>query len=154
MNANVARLLTFAQHGQPNSYGGSDMMRSDFEFVMKLMDDIAAERDKLLEQVRMAREQEPVAYGDRLGTSLQNAYCRPHDAIHGYAPPFHWMRHMTPLYAIPPIAAQQVPEGWQLVPKEPTEEMLEKVWTNQDKELLIAEYRAMLAAAPKPECAA
>lgn len=44
----------------------------------------------------------------------------------------------------------EVPEGWQLVPVEPTEEMLDAgYFTNHGANRGI--YRAMLAAAPKPE---
>jgi hypothetical protein len=31
--ANIDRLLTFIQHGKPKAYGGSDMMKADFEVV-------------------------------------------------------------------------------------------------------------------------
>ena len=63
---------------------------------------------------------------------------------------------MKPLYT----SAPSIPEGWQLVPIEPTSEMLEAAykshWTIQvadDAYEFNAEnpYKAMLAAAPKPE---
>ena len=49
-----------------------------------------------------------------------------------------------------PVYGAPVPEGWQLVPVEPTEEMLDAgYFTNHGANRGI--YRAMLAAAPKPE---
>ncbi len=50
----------------------------------------------------------------------------------------------------PPL--QQAPEGWQLVPKEPTRAMLDACYSAEeayDEDISIRnEYRAMLAAAP------
>lgn len=59
------------------------------------------------------------------------------------------------LATIPPEPVA-VPDGWKLVPKEPTREMLDAAHTNfrRDVEidpLLKTSYRAMLAAAPHPE---
>lgn len=57
-----------------------------------------------------------------------------------------------------PASAQPVavPDGWQLVPKEPTRAMLDAAHTNFRKDigidpLLKTSYRAMLSAAQKPE---
>ena len=44
----------------------------------------------------------------------------------------------------------QVPYGWQLVPVEPTEEMVKAATHESVGFGTRAEYRAMLAAAPKP----
>jgi hypothetical protein len=51
--------------------------------------------------------------------------------------------------------AQAVPEGWVLVPREPTREMLDAAWDNgfsgpgeDDQPDFAAAYRAMLAATP------
>lgn len=47
-----------------------------------------------------------------------------------------------------------VPEGWQLVPKEPTTEMLKSVWSlhhANGREIASVIYEALLAAAPKQE---
>jgi len=45
----------------------------------------------------------------------------------------------------------QIPEGWQLVPKEPTEEMLNALTDGANQHDSWAEgYKAMLAAAPNP----
>ena len=54
------------------------------------------------------------------------------------------------------VPAPAVPEGWQLVPVEPTEVMLdatnEHIWgRDTDQNDMLFAYRAMLAAAPKPE---
>ena len=55
-----------------------------------------------------------------------------------------------------------VPEGWQLVPKEPTPEMLAGGWgywlnvmaPGKQRDTAAKEYTAMLAAAPAPSCTA
>ena len=64
---------------------------------------------------------------------------------------------LVPLYAAPP-AAPVVPDGWKLVPVDPTESMLESARLATESEGLTTTtwlrncvYRAMLAAAPKPE---
>lgn len=46
-----------------------------------------------------------------------------------------------------------IPEGWQLVPKEPTREMMRAFWLAgpYPQEPWAKGYKAMLAAAPKPE---
>jgi len=53
---------------------------------------------------------------------------------------------------------QQIPEGWQLVPKEPTEEMMRSAYNIVESEGLVTTtwlrrtiYQAMLAAAPSPK---
>lgn len=48
--------------------------------------------------------------------------------------------------------AELVPDGWRLVPAEPTPEMLEEIWLDERfKELAMKRrYQAMLAAAPTP----
>lgn len=60
-------------------------------------------------------------------------------------------------YSTPPAA--EVTEGWQLVPKEPTEEMLDAYWhqTGESKEMrsrthayMRRYYSAMLSASPEP----
>ncbi len=51
--------------------------------------------------------------------------------------------------------AEKVPEGWQLVPKEATDEMITAGDAYLDGlSMLHDAYEAMLAAAPKPECEA
>ena len=54
----------------------------------------------------------------------------------------------------PDVAKMVVPAGWQLVPVEPTDEMLnatnEYIWGREtDQNDMLFAYRAMLAAAPK-----
>lgn len=49
---------------------------------------------------------------------------------------------------------QDVPDGWQLVPKEPTPKMLKAVWSlhhANGREIASVIYEALLAAAPKQE---
>lgn len=48
-----------------------------------------------------------------------------------------------------------IPDGWQLVPKVPTREMLAEVWYNDEHDIdstvrLKTAYHMMLAAAPEP----
>ncbi len=54
-----------------------------------------------------------------------------------------------PLYT----SAPRIPEGWQLVPKEPTEEMVLAARDSHEGDAYLPSslYVAMLAAAPKPE---
>lgn len=78
---------------------------------------------------------------------------------------------LTPLYTAPPAPACSVPDGWRLVPVEPTEEMIrgaclaqssekyesyESWWDDHSsgvseriRSILVKDYHAMLAAAPK-----
>lgn len=69
-------------------------------------------------------------------------------------------REWAPVYTSAPPkpdAAPSVPDGWQLVPVEPTQRMLEAAFLRIESEgisttpwLRASIYRAMLAAAPKP----
>lgn len=57
----------------------------------------------------------------------------------------------APLYAAPvPPAESAVPDGWKLVPVEPTPEMVQAGWEEHEGSVE-GVYLAMLAAAPKPE---
>lgn len=51
------------------------------------------------------------------------------------------------------LEAERVPEGWTLVPVEPTDAMLDEIrWTEDiSYRAMLARYRAMLAAAPAME---
>lgn len=57
--------------------------------------------------------------------------------------------HVTPLYTAPPAPA--IPDGWRLVPVEPTDAMTESGWDklNVSGDMNCA-YEAMIAAAPTP----
>ena len=62
------------------------------------------------------------------------------------------LREGTLLFTAP--QPQQIPEGYKIVPKEPTSEMLkaaQTVWLNDPMRRTTTFYQAMLAAAPKPE---
>lgn len=50
----------------------------------------------------------------------------------------------------PPVAAPAVPEGWKLVPVEPTQEMVDACFEATCAGGIQKGYRAMLAAAPAP----
>jgi hypothetical protein len=55
---------------------------------------------------------------------------------------------LVPLYAAPPAAPAPVPDGWVMVPREPTPEMLAVVRNGPMCETWAAGYHAMIAAAP------
>jgi hypothetical protein len=60
--------------------------------------------------------------------------------------------NVRPLYTTPPAAQLVVPDGWKLVPLEPTKEMIDRGRTDNSihgRAFAEACYRAMLAAAPK-----
>ena len=66
------------------------------------------------------------------------------------------LREGTLLFTAP--QPQQIPEGYKLVPKEPTEEMMRSAYNTIESEGMVTTtwlrrtiYQAMLAAAPKPE---
>lgn len=69
------------------------------------------------------------------------------------------LKHNTPLYAAPQppqsIEADKMPEGFVLVPKEPTNLMVEAAERDAGGMLsvddIVDAYRAMLAAAPSPD---
>jgi hypothetical protein len=58
----------------------------------------------------------------------------------------------TLLFLTPPVNSPETPDGWVMVPKEPTGAMLSaaKEWTGLTETAKVL-YREMLAAAPKPE---
>lgn len=60
-------------------------------------------------------------------------------------------RESIPLYASP-LPAQAIPEGWQLVPTEPTLGMLKEIQLIEEfsARALAVRYKAMLSASPKP----
>lgn len=57
--------------------------------------------------------------------------------------------HSGPLYTTPPTPPTGVPDGYVLVPVEPTPEMLAALWAYKSDSLQDC-YRAMLSAAPQP----
>ena len=104
-------------------------------------------RDRLVEAAVLAklREQEPVAYGmpdTQLGRKHRLMMVRLDKGQDGCT---------LPLYAAPLPAVVQVPDGWKLVPVEPTPEMLkaakDSTWIGGHYSFMA--YRAMLAAAPQ-----
>ncbi|MDE1901478.1 MAG: hypothetical protein KGI37_07540 [Alphaproteobacteria bacterium] len=59
------------------------------------------------------------------------------------------MESKTTIDKLAPVRRDSLPDGWQLVPKTPTEEML-RAGMNVGYICSIEEYDAMLAAAPSP----
>lgn len=96
------------------------------------------------------------------GPSLQDLWdCW--DAVHGGQKPVAW-KGITGDYGFPFLSFHEqpgmeplyprtapIPEGWQLVPKEPTVNMLTALLTTYVDEGIPYGYKAMLAAAPKYE---
>lgn len=93
--------------------------------------------------VAQAGQQEPVAVMFQHNEATKIFY-KPDDYFVGFLCRRGWVP--VPLYAAPPAVA--VPDGWQLVPKEPTPRMLAKAY---EIDMLEDQYHAMLAAAPKLE---
>ncbi len=146
-------------------------LRKAAEMALEAMDIDAEDADKISWE-RLAKIvaagvalKEAMAQLDRkceAGPSLQDLWdCW--DAVHGWQEPvawkgitgdygfpflsFHEQPGMEPLYLHP----TPIPEGWQLVPKEPTVNMLTALLTTYVDEGIPYGYEAMLAAAPKPE---
>lgn len=116
-----------------------DGLEDATEFLRRLAGD--------LERAQPAGEAEPVGY---IIPSLVEALAKGNSVVM-------WPKRMgqatMPLYAAPPAAANQagIPEGWKLVPKEPTREMLLAAYErNHDGTTTLYHkmWAAMLAAAP------
>lgn len=58
---------------------------------------------------------------------------------------------IIPLYTTPPANSPAIPDSWKLVPIEPTQEMVNACFEATSAGGIQKGYRAMLAAAPKPE---
>lgn len=101
------------------------------------------EADAVLE---VLRQQEPVGYAN--GDDLDNMLDDRSAALFTHRDGF----RSVPLY-LAPGAVAAVPDGWQLVPIEPTPEMVRASDPVDGSEYVSAGkiYRAMLKAAPKPE---
>jgi len=95
---------------------------------------------KLRAAIEAAEKQEPVAWLDLV--KVKNGMA--------YATTVKITSKQTPLYATPQPA---IPEGWQLVPVESTPEMVSAASRTRISATPwpVAVYKAMLAAAPKPE---
>ena len=102
---------------------------------------LEAEFAALQAKVASLEKQAPVAWG--IVASNTGRICQIElDAaeVEGHKP-----QYIRPLFLA--AGAQATPAGYQLVPVEPTPEMLQAIWAYKDKSLHGA-YRAMLAAAP------
>jgi hypothetical protein len=129
------------------------------------VDMFSAHKENLIEfaralNQRQAVKTEPVAYGlfwknhegkEVLQFPVAGLEDGCKDDLKHYSPEVQKQMTIRPLYTEPLSAAQGVPEGMVLVPKEPTEAMLHAA-RFYDKELpytLATCYRAMLSAAPE-----
>ena len=115
---------------------------------MEAIESLKAENDRLKAGLDGLKAQEPAWYKE-LGTmeiEHPSRYRKRVDigSINGF--------DYVPLYAHP-LPAQSVPEGWQLVPIEPTKEMCDAYCEGSIApigNLSCYGYKAMLSAAPKP----
>lgn len=127
--------------------------------LLDAIDTLGAERDQLRAELSAIRAQKPAAmmgwgddgvWTDGDEKDIANAGCEGFET--------------RTLYAAPPLASAWVPEGWRLVPAEPTEAMVDAgcrehtcvqgdSWYS-DSEIsehdAIDVFKAMLAAAPTP----
>jgi hypothetical protein len=80
-------------------------LKAELQAAEAKIDTLRYERDALQARIDAAEKQEPVAYGEKLGTHYQSAWCIPPSVVHP------WIKTTTPLShpAIPP-------EGMMLVP--------------------------------------
>lgn len=98
-------------------------------------------------------QQEPVAWLHSNPDRVDVIHTQVKALLNG-AGSFHRPLDKTEHYTIPLYThPAPIPEGWQLVPKEPTREMMRAFWLAgpYPQEPWIEGYKAMLAAAPKPE---
>jgi hypothetical protein len=115
------------------------------ENITAVIERVIRERDELRTRLAELERQEPVAFRERLTGRL---------AAEGDEHRDRFTMAYAPLYARPVPA---IPEGWRLVPVEPTPEMLGAVVSSMDDFLLgdgaenqyRADWAAMLAAAPE-----
>ncbi|HFX3693420.1 TPA: hypothetical protein ACRMUA_001858 [Pseudomonas aeruginosa] len=112
----------------------------------ELLRSVTAERDAALARVVELERQEPVATVAKVPGEDWNSLDFHRDLQH--------MQPGTKLYAAPVAQAQHSgPEGWKLVPVDPTEDLLEAIhnggYVGDDRELRQF-YQAILDAAPAP----
>ncbi|MBA5723399.1 hypothetical protein, partial [Pseudomonas aeruginosa] len=118
--------------------------------------------DAALARVAELERQQPVAWMhdqpnrvDVIHRDVKDLLQRVPGSSRGIYRPLDVSEHYTiPLYAAPVAQAQHsVPEGWKLVPVEPTEDVLEAIhnggYVGDDQELRWF-YQSILAAAPAP----
>lgn len=112
-----------------------------------IFQDAREEIERLRAKIEQMERQEPIAWTTKLALELGSSALG-FDACRGNL----WGEKVVPLYALPGAQpAPSVPEGWQLVPIEPTTEMLRAAneeWEGKPTAMIWAD---MLAAAPKPE---
>ena len=110
------------------------------DYPTELRDAITALRTAL----EAAEKSEPVAWVAPIAIEVSSGKCSA-SAWSGVKT----NSHTIPLYTHP---APAIPDGWCLMPKEPTEEMIDAADESLFYGKALSElYKAMLAAAPKPE---
>ena len=110
---------------------------AEAEDVLEVIRPIIEERDALRAEIEALKKQAPAAFLIP-GTITRDKLLA---AANG--------RNSTALYlATGAQPAPSVPDGWKLVPIEPTRDMLDRMDLGGN---MLYRYRAMLAAAPKPE---
>ncbi|MDV2644910.1 hypothetical protein, partial [Pseudomonas aeruginosa] len=149
------------------------------DHVSRISEKFKAERDAALARVAELERQEPVAWMhdqpnrvDVIHRDVKDLLQRVPGSSRGIHRPLDVSEHYTiPLYAAPVAQAQHsVPEGWKLVPVEPTPEMLDARRDCEDgmdgylvedteyyfpdrgavRAFLARVYQGLIAAAPAP----
>ncbi|WP_208532084.1 hypothetical protein, partial [Pseudomonas aeruginosa] len=127
-------LMTVSQHERIVEARWNRAMDLLLDHVSRISEKFKAERDAALARVAELERQEPVAWMhdqpnrvDVIHRDVKDLLQRVPGSSRGIHRPLDVSEHYTiPLYAAPVAQAQHsVPEGWKLVPVEPTPEMLD-----------------------------
>ncbi|MBG4148148.1 hypothetical protein GHV55_10695 [Pseudomonas aeruginosa] len=141
------RLMTVSQHERivGELRADRDSWAEQAEQRLADWDEMRKERDAALARVAELERQEPVALANRGNQGFWVEWTEAAAGLYGSG---------IKLYAAPVAQAQHsVPEGWKLVPVDPTEDLLEAIhnggYVGDDRELRQF-YQAILDAAPAP----
>ncbi|HHK4920086.1 TPA: hypothetical protein ACQT0W_001106 [Pseudomonas aeruginosa] len=172
-------LMTISQHERIVEARWNRAMDLLLDHVSRISEKFKAERDAALARVAELERQEPVAWMhdqpnrvDVIHRDVKDLLQRVPGSSRGIHRPLDVSEHYTiPLYAAPVAQAQHsVPEGWKLVPVEPTPEMLDARRDCEDgmdgylvedteyyfpdrgavRAFLARVYQGLIAAAPAP----
>ncbi|MEZ1624748.1 hypothetical protein, partial [Pseudomonas aeruginosa] len=172
-------LMTVSQHERIVEARWNRAMDLLLDHVSRISEKFKAERDAALARVAELERQEPVAWMhdqpnrvDVIHRDVKDLLQRVPGSSRGIHRPLDVSEHYTiPLYAAPVAQAQHsVPEGWKLVPVEPTPEMLDARRDCEDgmdgylvedteyyfpdrgavRAFLARVYQGLIAAAPAP----
>ena len=147
----ICRNLRGTRVGQINAELDNQEISLELDQMRENYAHLELERDGFKSELQKARSQEPDAW-----RITAKAFCGLVTNDKELAD--HWLQkgEAYPLYALLPVPAQQVPEGWRRVPIEPTKEMiisgieahLQGAPGLEDPEYIRQIFKAMLSAAP------